>query len=183
MALPIKKQHWTILIAVSVITAGVLLRLLPHEPNFAPVGAIALFGGAILGWRHGVWLPLGILMISDVLLGLYDSIVFTWMGFVAVALFGALLGRRNAVWKIGIGSLGAALLFFAISNFGTWLTSGMYSHTWAGLVDCYVMALPFLRMTLLGDLFYAATLFGAFYAAVYASQRYADARSLPVSRS
>lgn len=152
-------------IALVLLLLGVALRFVPHAANFAPVGAIALFGGAVLGWRLAVWLPLSILMISDIFIGTYGSIWFTWIGFLLVTLVGMALRNANLPSRIVLGALGSSLVFFVISNFGTWLTSGMYALTPAGLAECYYMALPFLRSSLAADIFYSAVLFGLFAAA------------------
>ena len=152
----------SLLIGIALVVLGVTLRLVPHIPNFAPIGAIALFGGAILSWRIALWLPLVVMFISDVILGFYQGIEFTWLGFLLVAVFGMLLSRRGFLARISLGVLGIGIIFFIVSNFGVWLTSGMYSHTWAGLVQCYYMALPFFRMSFLSDMFYSVVLFGGY---------------------
>ena len=164
--------NWQLLIALALLVFGVALRFVPHVPNFTPVGAIALFGGAVLGWRLAVWLPLGILIVSDVFIGMYGSIWFTWAGFLLVTLVGMALRNANLPSRILLGALGSSLVFFAVSNFGTWLTSGMYALTLSGLAECYYMALPFLRNSLMADVLYSAVLFGAF----------ASARSLAAKR-
>lgn len=160
--------NWQLAIAISLVVVGVGLRLLPHVPNFVPVGAIALFGGAMLGWRLAVWLPLAVMILSDLVLGFYSGIAFTWAGFLLVALYGMTLRGRSLQAKVVLGGIGGALLFYAASNFGTWLMSGMYPQTLAGLLDCYVMGLPFLRATLLGDVLYGFVLFGAYEVIWYA---------------
>lgn len=178
MEVSVKEKRLSFLIALTLIVAGVALRLLPHEPNFAPVGAIALFGGAMLGGRYALWLPLAIMMGSDMVLGFYPGIEFTWAGFIAVGVLGLLLRHRSLLMKVGLGAPLGAVIFFAISNFGTWLTSGMYAHTWTGFIECYVAALPFFRMTLLGDMFYASVLFGLQALALYGvRQKLASSRS------
>lgn len=149
-------------LAIGLVALGVIMRLLPHIPNIAPVGAVALFGGAVLPGRYAWWLPLAIMMTSDVLLGFYDGILFNWAAFVAVGVIGMLLARFNTTQRIVFGVLGGSLTFYLISNFGVWLQGGLYAHTWAGLVECYTMALPFLRNTLVGDLVYSSILFGAY---------------------
>lgn len=154
--------NWQLLIAVVLIIVGAALRLLPHIPNVAPVGAIALFGGAVLGWRLAMWLPLLVMVISDLVLGFYPGIAFTWAGFVFIALYGRLLRRAPLPAKVLVGALGSGVIFFIVSNFGVWLSSGMYPSTLEGLAQCYVMGLPFLRATLLGDLAYSVVLFGAY---------------------
>lgn len=149
-------------IAITLIVAGIALRLLPHTGNFAPVGAIALFGGAVLSVRISWWLPLVIMAISDLFLGLHDTIFFTWGGFLLVALFGMSLKNQTSWLRVPLGALGAAIIFFVVSNFGVWVEGKLYPHTWQGLVDCYVIALPFLKTSLLADVVYSAVLFGVY---------------------
>lgn len=154
------------LIALLLIVVGISMRLIPHAPNFVPVGAIALFSGAMLGWRTAAWLPLLIMMASDLIIGFYPGILFTWTGFILVAMFGALFRQASFTKRVTFGALGSGLIFFIVSNFGTWIASGMYSPTFAGLLECYYMALPFLRTSLLADATYSIMLFGAFAVAI-----------------
>lgn len=149
-------------IALSLVVFGVIMRLVPHTPNFAPVGAIAVFGGAVLPRKLGWWLPLAVMAASDAVIGLYPGIAFTWAAFLLVGLFGQTLRRSNTWLRIGAGAFGGALIFFAVSNFGVWAQGGLYPHTLAGLVQCYAMGLPFFRNTLAGDLAYNTLLFGAY---------------------
>lgn len=165
-------------IALLLIVAGTALRLLPHIPNFAPVGAIALFGGAVLSWRLAVWLPLALMMVSDIFIGFYPGIEFTWTGFLLVALFGMLLRRASLASRILVGGLASSMVFFVVSNFGVWLTSGMYVHTFDGIAQCYIMALPFLRASLLADLFYSAVLFGSYELVLHLVKAYRVRRAV-----
>lgn len=155
-----------LLIALALVLAGIALRFVPHLPNFAPVGAVALFAGAVLGWRLAVWLPLLVMMLSDFVLGFYPGIELTWAGFLLVALYGMLFRNARFSNRVTLGALGGSTIFFAVSNFGVWLSSGMYAHTIDGLVQCYTMALPFFRMTFMGDVFYGFVLFGSYALAV-----------------
>lgn len=146
-------------VAGGLMVAGVALRLIPHVANFAPVGAIAFFGGAVLPVRLAWWLPAGIMIASDLLLGLHDTVLFTWLGFTLVGLFGMLFRQSNNWRRPVLGAVGGAAIFYIVSNFGVWVASGMYAHTLQGLVDCYVAGLPFFRTSLAADLTYAAILF------------------------
>ncbi len=149
-------------IAVALIVAGVLLRLLPHPANFAPIGAIALFGGAVLSPRLGWWLPVAAMVISDVFLGFHDTILFTWGGFALIALYGMTLQNTNNWLRIPLGALGSGIIFYVISNFGVWVAGSLYPHTLQGLADCFVAALPFFKTSLLADLVYSGALFGVY---------------------
>ncbi len=174
-------------IALALIFLAVLMRLLPHPHNFTPLGAIGLFGAAVLG-RPFLMLaiPMLSLFLSDLYLNnvvyrdFYDG--FVWFGslwiYAAFALvIGAgrlLLRHSTAPGRVLAASLSASVLFYAVTNFGVWWSSGMYPHTPEGLVACYVAALPFFGNTLMGDLLYSAALFGAY---TWAMRRWAPERS------
>ena len=137
-------------------------RLLPHPPNFAPVAAIGLFAGAALGRRTAWLVPLAALLLSDAFLGFYHpvSMLFNYAGFAACLLLGsAILGPARSFGRFAGATLSSAVAFFVLSNLGMWV-SGYYPRTFAGLVECYVAALPFFRNTLLSDVLYTAALFG-----------------------
>lgn len=158
----VRVNRTLVLVAIALVGFGVVMRLLPHPANLAPVGAIALFGGAVLPGRYGWWLPLVIMMISDLFLGSYNGILFTWLGFLLVGLFGMTLRSKSNWFRVPVGALTGAVIFFVVSNFGVWVQGELYAHTWAGLVLCYELALPFFRNTLLGDLIYSGLLFGVY---------------------
>lgn len=162
----IRVNRTLIWVAVALVVFGVAMRLLPHPANLAPVGAIALFGGAILPRRYGWWLPLAVMMVSDIFLGFYNGIVFTWAGFLLVGLFGTTLRNQSNWFRVPFGALGSAVIFFTVSNFGVWAQGQMYAHTWAGLVQCYELALPFFRNTFVGDFIYGGLLFGVYALAI-----------------
>jgi hypothetical protein len=145
------------------ILAAAFLRLVPHPPNFGPVGALALFSGAMLGRR---WLafaaPFGALVLSDLALGFYPELLFVYASVVAIVLIGWAVARRKTVFTIAAGAVASSILFFAVTNFGVWLMMDYYPKTAAGLAACYVAAIPFFQNTLASDLFYAGLLFGGF---------------------
>jgi hypothetical protein len=150
------------LLAISLVIIGVVLRIIPHTANFAPVGAIALFAGAVLSFRTALWLPLSIMVASDLIIGLHPTVAFTWGGFLLVALFGTLLRNQSNLVRAPLGALGAALIFFIVSNYGVWLEGKLYPPTWQGLVECYTLALPFLRTSLVADIAYSVLIFGLY---------------------
>lgn len=153
------------------VAAAILLRLAPHPWNVTPLGSMFLFGGATFKSRTASLLvPLGALMLSDLAVvqilygGRFEWFTpWTWVGFLAVGLIGWLLRGRITGLNVLAASLAGSIAFFVISNFGVWAGSGMYPHTGQGLVECYIASLPFFRNAVLGDLFYAAAMFGSYH--------------------
>ena len=145
------------------ILAAAALRLVPHPSNFSPIDAMALFGAAYLGRRSVAFVaPLGALILSDAILGFYEGMWIQYLAVVLVVLIGRYALRRVEPLRIGGAALASSVVFFAVTNFGVWLLSGMYPPTLAGLTACYVAAIPFFQNTVAGDLFYSVLLFGGF---------------------
>lgn len=148
----------------ALVVLAALSRLVPHPANVAPLGALGLFAGATLSRRFGWLVPLGALLLSDAFLGFYNPLLmaFVYGGFAVGGLLGKwFLREKRTPQRLLACSLLNATAFFVLSNFGCWVI-GMYPHTLSGLTQCYVMALPFFRNTLLGDLFYTVALFGLY---------------------
>lgn len=153
-----------ILTLLAAILAAAALRLVPHPPNFSPIGAMALFSGAYLGRRGAIALaaPLGALFLSDLVLGFYRGMPTVYFSVALIVIIGWLALRRVSPIRVGAAAIASSVLFFVLTNFGTWLSSGFYPRTMDGLVACYAAAIPFFQNTVAGDLFYAALLFGGF---------------------
>ncbi len=161
-------KRFTVAIALVLVVLAAAMRLLPHPANFAPVAAIAIFGGAVLPKRHAVWVPLVAMVASDALIGFYTlPIMLTvWGCYIAIALVSSSTLRTFTLGKLALITPSGSVGFFLLSNFAVWLWSGMYTHTWSGLVQCYAMAVPFFRNTILSDLVYTGLLFGIYAVAV-----------------
>lgn len=151
------------------IIVAIILRLLPHPPNFAPIAAIALFGGTYLGKKYALLVPLAAMIVSDYFIGFYDLklMLAVYGSFLLIGLLGLWLKQHKSVRNITGVTLLGSILFFIITNFAVWAFSSWYPHNFTGLWQCYVLALPFFRNTLLGDLFYVSVLFGAYEFALY----------------
>jgi hypothetical protein len=145
------------------ILAGALSRLLPHTPNITAVTAIAVLGGAFLSNRWlAMLIPVAALFLSDLVLGLHSMVIYVYFSVMLIAFVSSLSLKPALRWtRLFSTSVGASVFFFIVTNFGVWLSGGLYEKTWDGLVSCYVMALPFLATQAVGDLFYSAVLFGA----------------------
>jgi len=138
-------------------------RLLPHPANFTTIGAIALFGGVYLEKRFAFVVPILAMLMSDYFIGFYSGMYWVYGSFVLIGLVGVWLKNHKKPLYILSGTFVSSILFFAVTNFGVWMTPGsIYAPTWAGLVECYVFAIPFFRNTVAGDLFFVAVMFGAY---------------------
>lgn len=164
------------------IISALVLRLLPHIPNIAPIAAMALFGGVYLNKKYALVVPLVVLFISDLFLGFYGvPMLFVYSSFFLTGLIGLWLKKHKTPLTIITASLFSSLLFFFITNFGVWLSGGLYPATISGLADCYFMAIPFFRNTLIGDLFYNGLFFIAYEITLrYLKNRTAGFSSLPL---
>ncbi|HLN80185.1 MAG TPA: TonB-dependent receptor [Thermoanaerobaculia bacterium] len=163
--------------AVLLVLLGALSRLVPHPPNFVPLGALALYAGARLPRRWSFAVPLAAMVVSDFFLDFGTGRSVLSLGRVVIyATFAllTLLGRGKSgtdpifrafrkPWSVpGLAALsvGASCLFFVTSNFAVWAAGSLYPRTLAGLGLCYAAAIPFFWNTLAADLAGTATFFG-----------------------
>jgi hypothetical protein len=157
------------------IVSAAASRLIPHPPNFTAVGALALFGGVHVGDRRlGFLAPLAALFLSDLVLGFHSLVPWVYGSFGLIVCFGFWVRRKLSVSRVATASFTGSVLFYLITNFGVWAALDAYPKNTAGLIACYVAGLPFLVSTVLGDLFYAAILFGGL---VMAENRWLNLRS------
>lgn len=152
-------RHARPLSLVVIVAIAALARLIPHPPNFTPIGAMALFGGACFADRRFAFaLPLGTLFLSDMFLGLHVLIPIVYGSFAVNVVLGRWLRSRRTAFTTAAVTLVGAVQFFMVTNFACWVL--WYPHTWEGLLTCYVAAVPFFHNQLLGDAVFATALFG-----------------------
>jgi hypothetical protein len=169
---PRLKRMALALAVVAALVAGILpavFSLLPPNAqpwNLSIIGAIGLFAAARLGFWPAVGftgLAIGFKDISMYLIHGWRPIPWSWPYFIGYAAIGwAFLRRTRSPISIGTVALSGSLFFFLVSNFVCWLQPSLgYERSLAGLVKCYVAAVPFFRGTILGDLAFTGVLFGA----------------------
>jgi hypothetical protein len=161
------------LMPLILIVVGALCRIIPHPPNAVAIGAVALFAGAKLPRRYAWLVPIGAMALADIMIDWGHSERAIWSlsrvtiygTYATIALLG-LFARRASGWSAPLSIAGLSLvgsgLFFVTTNLASW--ADFYSHTWDGLVACYVAALPFLDRTVFADLAGVAVLYGCDYA-------------------
>ena len=170
------------MLAYLFIIIAAAVRLLPHPWHLTPIGAALLFFGAKRPVRE--WIaPLALLAATDTYLttvryNLYMSAEYlvTWAWYAAAMGIGYLIVRKVEPLRVVGASLISAVSFFVVSNFAVWIFSHMYAKTFAGLIQCYVMAIPFFRGTFASDLIYTPVLFSVPYALSLIDRKSAEAR-------
>lgn len=142
----------------------VISAVLPHPANVTPIGALGLFAGTYTRKPAFLLLPVAAAMFADLAtVGVYSVLVmfFVYTGHLVSALCGRYLVRDKALTtRLPVAVIGASLGFYLVSNLGNWWA--FQPHTWAGLVECYTLGLPYLARTLFGNVLYSALFFGAF---------------------
>ncbi|HXF48728.1 MAG TPA: DUF6580 family putative transport protein [Verrucomicrobiae bacterium] len=131
----------------------VLIRLLPHAPNFAPLGALALLAG-MSGDKRKLWLPLAAVFAADLYLGFYSGFLWVYLSYGLLFFTGYGMRQAAGMKKTIALPLSGSMLFFLVSNFGVWASGSLYPPTASGLAQCFLAALPFFRNTLASDLMY-----------------------------
>ncbi|HUC53642.1 MAG TPA: DUF6580 family putative transport protein [Candidatus Cybelea sp.] len=151
------------LLALVLILLAAALRIAPHPWNFAPIGAMALFSGALVKDRRLAFLfPLFTLFVGDIFIGFHKLIPIVYASFLINVAIGLWLRDRRSVARISLATLLGSIQFFLVTNFAVWQFMNTYPHTSSGVLDCYIAGIPFFWNTLAGDAFYAALLFGGF---------------------
>ena len=159
-------QRILVLAAFVVFAAGTraIPLFIPHIWNFTAVGALAVFAGAQFeDKRLALIIPLAAMALSDLFLGNGFNLV-VYAGFIAMVICGMAIAKNISVFSVGFASIAGAIIFFLITNFAfVYSERSLYPHNVDGVIQSYIMGLPFLRNMLIGDAIYGVILFGGFY--------------------
>lgn len=143
------------------IVAAALYRVLPHPPNFSPIAAMALFGGAQFSDRRAAFaVPLIAMLISDAVIGFHALMPAVYAAFAMIVCIGCRLRARRSAGYVAGAAVASSVLFFVVTNFAVWAFGTLYPKTLEGLAQCYLAAIPFFGNTLAGDLLFTGALFG-----------------------
>lgn len=127
---------------------AILSRLVSHTANFTLVGAMAVLAGIFISRKTLAFcVPLVALLVSDLFFQAYNNMIYVYLGFMAMVFIGSLF--RKSYFQVIFGSMIASAMFFFISNFGVWSEGVLYPKTMNGFINCYLMAIPFMKNEML----------------------------------
>jgi len=156
----INPGFWVVTLMVFI---AAFVRLLPHPPNFAPIAAMALFGGAYFSKKTFAFIiPLEAMFLTDMIIGIYSYAWIVYLSFAVIVVLGIVMLKKVSVKNLILASVTASVSFFAITNFGVWALGTLYPKTPAGLMASYTAAIPFFQNSLIGDLFFVGVMFGVY---------------------
>jgi len=142
----------------------IVSTVLPHPANVTPIGALGLFAGTYIRKQAFLLLPVAAALFADLTtIGIYSVLImfFVYTGHFLSALCGRYLVRdRTLLAGLPLAVVAASVGFYLVSNIGNWWV--YQPHTWAGVVECYTLGLPYLARTLFGNVIYSALFFGVF---------------------
>ena len=144
------------------ILIGVLSRLVPHPANMTAIGGIALFSGAKYDTKKALIVTVMTMMISDAIIGFHSLMWATYGSLIIAVVIGKQIGARSSVQRKLGGVLASSAIFYIITNFAVWAATPLYPKTLDGLVTSYIMAIPFFRNSLMGDVISSFALFVLF---------------------
>lgn len=162
---------------VAIILIVAFSRIIPHMPNFSPLAAIGLFGAAHFDKKWKAFLiPIAATWVSDLFINnviyaqyypkftwFYEGFYWQYASYLLITISSLAIFNKINTSKVLKGAVASTLIFFLVSNFGCWIGSTLYPQNFGGLMSCYAAGIPFLKGTILGDLFYSGVLFGGYY--------------------
>ncbi len=151
-----------ILFGIGILVLALLSRFLPHPPNFTPILAIALFGGAIFKSKKiALAVPILAVFISDLVLGLHESMIAVYLCLGVFMYMGMKINRKSGK-SVTTNAIASAIIFFIVTNFTVWAFGGIYEQSLNGLMLAYTSAIPFFNWNLLSTMLFSGVLFGAY---------------------
>lgn len=139
-------------ISIGIFLVIISTRLIPHAPNFTSLIALSFYIPAIFGMRY-IAIIIFSFAITDLILGFHSLLFFTWGSIIIIGIISKYF-FKNITGRI-LGTLTGAIIFFIITNFAVWASGSIYDFTLIGLINCYVLAIPFFYNTILSTIFYS----------------------------
>ena len=141
---------------ITLILILALSRLIPHPPNFTPIIAVAILSGYFFKNLYFSFLVLiASMVIADFFIGFYDNMFVVYLSLMLITFTFYRAGSKLNYKSLVLFSLFGSLIFFVITNFGVWALGNLYEKNLKGLIDCYILAIPFFGNTFLSTLIFA----------------------------
>jgi len=147
---------------VSLIIILAFARLIPHPPNFTPIIAVAIISGYFFkNFNLSVLILLTAMLISDLFIGFYENIIFVYVSLILITFIFHKISNKINFKNLFIYSFAGSVIFFVVSNFGVWALGSpgvydiAYEKSLSGLIQCYVLAIPFFGNTFLSTLIFS----------------------------
>jgi TctA family transporter len=153
-----------LIFVITVIFAGAFFRFIPHWPNFTPIAAMALFGGAYLGRKHLAFIvPFAAMFLSDLILGLHKDMWAVYLAFGVTVFIGTMIRNNIKVFNVISASIISSVIFFLLTNFSAWLSNPLYPRDFSGLMQSYIAGLAFFNNGTMGISFFLNEISGALF--------------------
>ena len=147
---------------IALILILALARLIPHPPNFTPIIAVAIMSGYFFKNINLSFLTLVVAMlIGDIFIGFYENMIFVYASLLLITFVFYKISNKINFKSLFIYGFIGSLIFFIISNFGVWALGSpgvydiVYEKNLNGLVECYILAIPFFGNTFLSTVIFA----------------------------
>ena len=147
---------------ISLILILALARLIPHPPNFTPIVAVAIMSSCFF---RNIYLSFAVIIVSmllaDVFVGFYNNMFFVYASLLLIAFIFYKISKKINLKNLFFYGFAGSLIFFIISNFGVWALGSpgaygvAYEKSLNGLIECYILAIPFFGNTFMSTLIFA----------------------------
>ena len=147
---------------ISLIIILAFARLIPHPPNFTPIIAVAIISGYFFkNFNLSVLILLTAMLISDLFIGFYENIIFVYASLILITFIFHKISYKINFKNLFIYGFAGSAIFFIVSNFGVWALGSpgvydiAYEKSLSGLIQCYILAIPFFGNTFLSTLIFS----------------------------
>ena len=133
-----------------------LSRLMPHPDNFTPIIALAIMSSYFFrNVNFSYVVMLFSMLLADFFIGFYSYMLFVYVSLFLIVLIFFKISKKMNYKNLFIFSFFGSVIFFLISNFGVWLVGNLYERNINGLIECYFMAIPFFKNTIISTLIFS----------------------------
>ena len=147
---------------ISLILILAFARLIPHPPNFTPIIAVALVSGYFFkNINLSLLILLVAMLLSDLFIGFYENMIFVYASLLLITFVFHKISKKINFKNLFVYGFAGSLIFFIVSNFGVWALGSpgvydiAYEKSLSGLIECYILAIPFFGNTFLSTLIFA----------------------------